>query len=50
MMAEPIVSLNHIVKSFGAKQVLKDLSFSITPGNIIGYIGPMAPAKVPPLK
>ncbi len=50
MMAEPIVSLNHIVKSFGAKQVLKDLSFSITPATLSVTLVLMVPVKVPPLK
>ena len=39
-MAEPIVTLSHIQKSFGSKEVLKDLNFTITPGSIVGYIGP----------
>lgn len=44
-MAEPIVTLSHIQKSFGSKEVLKDLNFTITPGSIVGYIGPNGAGK-----
>lgn len=44
-MTEPIVTLSHIRKSFGPKEVLKDLNFSITPGSIVGYIGPNGAGK-----
>lgn len=33
------ITLDHIQKSFNGHQVLKDVSFSIEPGTIVGYIG-----------
>ncbi|WP_179395091.1 ABC transporter ATP-binding protein [Lacticaseibacillus absianus] len=35
----PAISLSHITKNFGTKAVLKDVTFSIDPGTIVGYIG-----------
>lgn len=39
------ITLTHLQKSFGDKQVLKDISFSIAPGTIVGYIGPNGAGK-----
>ncbi|WP_461226793.1 ABC transporter ATP-binding protein [Lacticaseibacillus suihuaensis] len=39
------IALTNVQKSFGAKQVLKDVSFSIEPGTIVGYIGPNGAGK-----
>lgn len=33
------ITLEHIQKSFNGRMVLKDVSFSIEPGTIVGYIG-----------
>jgi len=35
------VEVNHIVKSFSGKTAVNDLSFSVTPGEIVGLIGPL---------
>ncbi|GAA0371586.1 ABC transporter ATP-binding protein [Alkalibacterium iburiense] len=44
-MVEPILELSHVRKSFGEKEVLKGVSFSVMPGEIIGYIGPNGAGK-----
>jgi ABC-2 type transport system ATP-binding protein len=42
---EPIITLRHLGKSYGEKQVLKDINLDIYPGQIIGYIGPNGAGK-----
>ncbi|WP_125706344.1 ABC transporter ATP-binding protein [Lacticaseibacillus daqingensis] len=39
------ITLSHISKTFGTKTVLKDVTFSIEPGTIVGYIGPNGAGK-----
>lgn len=41
----PAISLDHVTKHFGNKQVLQGVSFSIDPGTIVGYIGPNGAGK-----
>jgi ABC-2 type transport system ATP-binding protein len=42
---EPIISIRNLSKHYGTKQVLKDISIDIMPGQIIGYIGPNGAGK-----
>ena len=42
---EPVISIKHLFKSFGTKQVLKDINLEVYPGQIIGYIGPNGAGK-----
>lgn len=42
---QPIISLQHLSKSYGDKKVLQDISLDIHPGQIIGYIGPNGAGK-----
>lgn len=41
----PIISLKDVSKSFGFKEVLKDINLDVFPGQIIGYIGPNGAGK-----
>ena len=42
---EPIISIRNLSKSYGSKQVLKNISLDIQPGQVIGYIGPNGAGK-----
>src|SRR6266699_458019 len=38
-MSEPVIVLNHLSKSFGDVHAVEDLSFTIAPGVIFGFLG-----------
>ena len=38
-MHEPVIVLNHLSKSFGEVHAVRDLSFTIAPGVIFGFLG-----------
>jgi ABC-2 type transport system ATP-binding protein len=38
-MTDPTVRAEHLSKAFGSKQVLRDLSFEVMPGDVIGVLG-----------
>ncbi|WP_460321002.1 ABC transporter ATP-binding protein [Alkalibacterium psychrotolerans] len=44
-MMESILEINQLVKQFDGKPVLKEVTFSVSPGEIIGYIGPNGAGK-----
>src|SRR5438105_8262478 len=38
-MSEPVIALNHLSKSFGDVHAVQNLSLTITPGTIFGFLG-----------
>lgn len=40
-----VIEMNHVKKSFGEKQVLKDISFSVQEGEVVSIIGPSGSGK-----
>jgi phospholipid/cholesterol/gamma-HCH transport system ATP-binding protein len=46
----PAVALNHVSKSFGSRQVLRDLSLSVTPGQALCILGRSGTGKSVTLK
>ncbi|MGB7262676.1 MAG: ectoine/hydroxyectoine ABC transporter ATP-binding protein EhuA, partial [Albidovulum sp.] len=44
-MNKPIISIENVSKSFGALEVLKDLSFDVAPGEKLALIGPSGSGK-----
>lgn len=44
-MKEPIINVEHLVKSFGNHEVLKDLHFSISKGEVVCVIGSSGSGK-----
>jgi len=42
---EPVISIKHLFKSYGTKQVLKDINLDAYAGQVIGYIGPNGAGK-----
>jgi ABC-2 type transport system ATP-binding protein len=42
---DPIITIKHLNKSYGTKQVLNNINLEIYPGQIIGYIGPNGAGK-----
>jgi ABC-2 type transport system ATP-binding protein len=41
----PLIQIRNLSKSYGSKQVLKNLTLDIYPGQVIGYIGPNGAGK-----
>lgn len=44
-MTQPILQINHLSKSFGAHVVLRDIDFSVYPGDVISIIGASGSGK-----
>jgi energy-coupling factor transporter ATP-binding protein EcfA2 len=44
-LAEPIIRIENVSKSFGDLEVLKDLSFDVAPGEKLALIGPSGSGK-----
>lgn len=44
-MAEPIIEVQHLSKSFGANEVLRDIDFSVRPGDVTTIIGASGSGK-----
>jgi len=44
-MAQTVVNINHLQKSFGKFQALKDVTFDVNPGEVFGFIGPNGAGK-----
>lgn len=42
---EPIISIVHLVKSFGEKEVLKDINLDVYPGEVVSVIGSSGSGK-----
>lgn len=43
--AMPVVSVDHVQKSFGQVQVLRDISLAVNPGEVVAIIGPSGGGK-----
>lgn len=44
-MPESIISIQHLSKSFGAFQAVKDVSFQVFKGDVFGFLGPNGAGK-----
>ena len=44
-MSEKILQINHLSKSFGSNEVLRDIDFSVYQGDVISIIGASGSGK-----
>ena len=49
-MEKPILSVENLYKNFGKKEILKNVSFEIGSGDILGFIGPNGAGKTTTIK
>jgi ABC-2 type transport system ATP-binding protein len=47
---QPSVSVENLSKSYGSFQALKGISFSVAPGEIVGFVGPNGAGKTTTMK
>lgn len=47
---EPVLKVSNLVKYFGKKKILNEVSFSINEGEILGFIGPNGAGKTTTIK
>ena len=47
---EPVLEVSNLVKYFGKKKILNEVSFSINEGEILGFIGPNGAGKTTTIK
>ena len=47
-MAEPILTVEHLIKAYGETPVLDDISFAVKPGEVIVVVGPSGCGKKHP--
>lgn len=46
-MAEPILTVEHLIEAYGETPVLDDISFAVKPGEVIVVVGPSGCGKAP---
>ena len=42
---KPIISIQHLAKNFGSKEVLKDINLDVYPGEVVSVIGSSGSGK-----
>lgn len=50
IMSEPILKLQNVSKSFGGKRAVDNVSFTVEPGQIVGFLGPNGAGKTTSLR
>ena len=45
-----IIKLEHVNKKFGEKEALKDVTFNVSKGEILGFLGPSGAGKTTLIK
>ena len=49
-MTEPVLEVTRLAKSFGAFAAVRDLSFAVAPGEVLGFLGPNGAGKTSTLR
>ena len=49
-MSEAVLEVRNLVKFFGRRKVIDNVSFEVYPGEIFGFLGPNGAGKTTPIK
>src|SRR5438309_6224659 len=49
-MMGPVLDVQHLSKSYGDFQAVRDLSFAVEPGELLGFLGPNGAGKTSTLR